>query len=335
MIALGVSFWRLGAKAVRVVTADAAEDEPTEGVPPGATLYRTDTGEHRSFSGSAWASSGGGEPGTTDHGLLTGLADDDHSQYHTDARGDARYVAKNGAITGATKTKVTYDAKGLVTSGADATYSDVGAAAASHTHAQSDVTNLVSALAGKASTSHTHAQADVTNLVTDLAAKAPASAFVTLTTAYTTPGGTTSLQKLFNAPANGAFTCSANKTYFFECYFGLTAMSASSGTFSFGFGGTATFTRVAYFALANKGAATPVAALLTRGSVATAVALCAANTTTTGQASISGKIVVGNAGTIIPSFATSVAAASVVSNDSYFAIWEAGANTVQSFGAWS
>ena len=27
----------------------------------------------------------------TDHGALTGLADDDHTQYHTDARGDARY----------------------------------------------------------------------------------------------------------------------------------------------------------------------------------------------------------------------------------------------------
>lgn len=30
--------------------------------------------------------------GVTDHGALSGLADDDHQQYHTDARGDARYV---------------------------------------------------------------------------------------------------------------------------------------------------------------------------------------------------------------------------------------------------
>lgn len=43
-----------------------------------------------------------------------------------------------------------------------------GKAATSHTHAQADVTNLVSDLAGKAATSHTHAQADVTNLVSDL-----------------------------------------------------------------------------------------------------------------------------------------------------------------------
>lgn len=33
----------------------------------------------------------GGPGGVTDHGALTGLADDDHAQYHTDARGDARY----------------------------------------------------------------------------------------------------------------------------------------------------------------------------------------------------------------------------------------------------
>jgi hypothetical protein len=34
-------------------------------------------------------------------------------------------VAANGAISGATKTKITYDAKGLVTSGADATTADI------------------------------------------------------------------------------------------------------------------------------------------------------------------------------------------------------------------
>ncbi len=37
----------------------------------------------------AEAESGGG---VTDHGELDGLSDDDHSQYHTDARGDARYL---------------------------------------------------------------------------------------------------------------------------------------------------------------------------------------------------------------------------------------------------
>jgi len=47
-----------------------------------------------------------------------------------------------------------------------------GKASSTHTHAQSDITNLVSDLAGKASATHTHAQSDITNLTTDLAAKA-------------------------------------------------------------------------------------------------------------------------------------------------------------------
>lgn len=43
------------------------------------------------FDGGGWAPiSGGG--GVTDHGLLAGLSDDDHPQYHNNARGDARYT---------------------------------------------------------------------------------------------------------------------------------------------------------------------------------------------------------------------------------------------------
>ena len=42
---------------------------------------------------------------------------------------DDRYTLKNNAITGATKTKITYDSKGLITAGADATTSDISEAA--------------------------------------------------------------------------------------------------------------------------------------------------------------------------------------------------------------
>lgn len=38
--------------------------------------------------------------GATDHGALSGLADDDHSQYHTNARGDARYAQIANGVTG-------------------------------------------------------------------------------------------------------------------------------------------------------------------------------------------------------------------------------------------
>jgi hypothetical protein len=44
---------------------------------------------------------------------------------------------------------------------------------AAHTHAESEVVNLVPDLAGKAALVHTHAQADITGLTTALAAKAP------------------------------------------------------------------------------------------------------------------------------------------------------------------
>jgi hypothetical protein len=81
---------------------------------------------------SALASAGSG---VTDHGALTGLADDDHPQYHTDARGDARY-------------------------------SQLG-----HGHAIADVAGLQTALDGKSSVGHTHAIADVAGLQTALDGK--------------------------------------------------------------------------------------------------------------------------------------------------------------------
>lgn len=37
--------------------------------------------------------------GVSDHGALTGLSDDDHIQYHTDARGDIRYYTKSQSDT--------------------------------------------------------------------------------------------------------------------------------------------------------------------------------------------------------------------------------------------
>lgn len=57
------------------------------------------------------------------------------------------------------------DVTGLVTALA-------GKAASVHTHAEGDVTNLVTDLAGKAASSHSHAESEVTNLTTDLASKA-------------------------------------------------------------------------------------------------------------------------------------------------------------------
>lgn len=65
--------------------------------------------------------------GVTDHGLLSGLADDDHPQYHTDARGDARYYTQAQVDTSLS-----------------------GKANTSHAHVISDTTGLQTALDAKA-----------------------------------------------------------------------------------------------------------------------------------------------------------------------------------------
>lgn len=75
---------------------------------------------------------GGGSGGVTDHGELTGLADDDHSQYHNNARGDARY-----SLLG-------------------------------HTHTIANVSGLQTELDGKADDIHTHTISQVTDLSTEL-----------------------------------------------------------------------------------------------------------------------------------------------------------------------
>lgn len=165
-----------------------------------------------------------------------------------------------------------------------------------------------------------------------------AEQFITLTSNYTTGTGTTQvLKQLFNSPASGTLTVAGSTTYFFECMFNLTSMSSTSGTFSFGLAGSATYSSVLYTALANKTATTvQTAQNITLGTVATVTILIGtANTTTTGYAMIKGKVVIGTGGTIIPSFALSTAAAAVVNTGSYFRIVPVGSNTVQSVGNWA
>lgn len=92
--------------------------------------------------------------GVTDHGLLTGLADDDHTQYHTDARGDARYY-----------TQTQLDSAFDVLEAVDAGKADTG-----HTHdyATSGHTH------DYATSGHTHSYQPVDADLTAIAALAPA-----------------------------------------------------------------------------------------------------------------------------------------------------------------
>jgi len=77
------------------------------------------------------------EGGVTDHGALTGLSDDDHSQYHNDSRGDARYEpiisTKNTAFNKNFGTEVS-----TVCQGNDARLSD---ARTPSSHVHGNITN--------------------------------------------------------------------------------------------------------------------------------------------------------------------------------------------------
>lgn len=64
-----------------------------------------------------------------------------------------------------------------------------GKANTSHSHAETDVTSLVSDLANKSAVGHTHAEADVASLVADLAAKQPLDADLTTLAGLTATTG--------------------------------------------------------------------------------------------------------------------------------------------------
>lgn len=147
----------------------------------------------------------------------------------------------------------------------------------------------------------------------------PAEQLVVLGTAYTLTSQTAA-QKMFNASTNGAVAVEAD-TYWFECGFSLTSMSATSGSYGFALGGTAVIASQGWRAWANKAAlATATAGLMTYNTAANTT-LATANTTTTGSAFVCGFVRITTAGTLIPQVSLGVAAAAVVGAQSYFRIF--------------
>jgi hypothetical protein len=145
----------------------------------------------------------------------------------------------------------------------------------------------------------------------------------------------TPAQKMFNSPAGGALTVSGSRAYEFECYFDLTTMSASSGSFGFAFIGTATLTRQKWKADAIKAAIGTSASWVSSVNTAANTALVAANTTTTGAAYIEGTVHINAGGTLIPAVSLGVAAAAIVKTDSWFRIRPLGPSANASVGNWS
>lgn len=166
------------------------------------------------------AISGGEGGGVTDHGALTGLTDDDHTQYHTDARGDVRYNTKaeiTTALAGKANSTHTHTASQVTDFDTEVSNNtDVAAnTAARHTHSNSAVLNATTAsflladetkldgiaagatvndtdanLKSRANHTGTQAQSTIDNLTTDLAAKQAASVIAATAKGYVNHGAT-------------------------------------------------------------------------------------------------------------------------------------------------
>lgn len=161
-----------------------------------------------------------------------------------------------------------------------------------------------------------------------------AEQFITLTSTYTLTSQTAA-QKLFNTSTNGQVTLPVG-TYYFECFFDLSSMSASSGGFGWDLtAGTATISGIKWWSTANKAALSTAASAQETVNTAANTAIVTATTNTVGWARITGKVRTSVAGTVIPKVSLGVAAAAVVGVDSYFRIWNVGSNTVTSDGSWS
>lgn len=161
-----------------------------------------------------------------------------------------------------------------------------------------------------------------------------AEQFISLTATYTL-ASQTAAQKLFNSSTNGALTVATLTSYYFECMFNLSSMSASSGSFGFAFGGTATLTTQGWYAEAQKAALATAASGVISYNTAANTAIAQSNTNTTGFAFIKGIVRINAAGTLIPQVSLGVAAAAVIGVDSWFRIWPIGTNTVTNVGNWS
>ena len=150
----------------------------------------------------------------------------------------------------------------------------------------------------------------------------------------------TAEQKLFNWSASGALTLNPG-TYFFECVFELTSMSATSGNTSFSVlgAGTATIGTVVWAAVGQDATTqtTAGAAGTSFQTSSTSVGnIVTAATGTAMSAKVSGMIRVTAAGTIIPSVGLTTAAAAVAAAGSYFRLWAVSASSSAAYaGNWS
>lgn len=147
-------------------------------------------------------------------------------------------------------------------------------------------------------------------------------------------------QAIWTDPAGGTLTLETG-TYLFEGLIAMTAMSAASGNGKFSIigAGTATLNDILWFANGNDQPAEGVAAAAGGGwhviATQTVVNVSTATTNTALCFLVRGTFTVTVAGTVIPSFAQTTAAAAVVSIGSYFQCNRIGSTSVVSVGQWT
>jgi hypothetical protein len=150
----------------------------------------------------------------------------------------------------------------------------------------------------------------------------------------------TNQQAIFTTPANGTLTLETG-LYMFEALIAMTSMSGTSGNGKFSLigAGTATLGAILWQAMGGDVGAEGTAAAIGGSwhviATQTATNIVTAGTGTALSVLIKGTFEVTGAGTIIPSFAQTTAAAAVVSIGSYFKCNRIGGTSVTSIGQWS
>jgi hypothetical protein len=149
-------------------------------------------------------------------------------------------------------------------------------------------------------------------------------------------------QAAFNATTNGAYTVLGNTTYEFEAIYLVTNTGTTSHTWSVLFGGTATFTSIAYSIQARTDTASAPSGnnhYFGYANVATAVAATAASTSATENVVIKlrGLMRVNAGGTVIPQVQLSAApgGTQTMKANSFFRPWQIGSGSIATVGSWS
>lgn len=162
--------------------------------------------------------------------------------------------------------------------------------------------------------------------------------FIRLTATRTFTSNTLQ-QAIFNSPANGTLTLETG-TYLFRCAGSMNTMSVTSGNGKFSVigAGTATLGSVYQHFVCTDIAvntATSSGGSFTRSATQTATNMGTAGAAAEFSFIADGTFEVTGAGTIIPSFAQTTAAAAVMQIGSYFWCHRIGATGVNSVGQWT